>query len=401
MDSEEIQTKRPDSMVSEDSQNLELAAIPSDSQEKARTLVAGRYEINERLPAGRTGAVWKAKDTKTGEFVAVREFSRFESKNPLLLNRFKKGLEQLSTLSDPNIVGPCDSGVTKENVPYVVTPFIEQGTLKQALSLHNVLPESKAVDISMQIAEALTHAHAIGVAHGNLSASNVFIYEDNVGKPRIFLTDFGIASLCQSTMFDPQDDVFAFGALMYECVNGSPPRTEDLNAPEAPFGNNISPGLKSIILKCLSSSRKDRYVDGSQVLDNLIAMRCNRLPIPSKPGQRSMTSKVLVAFVVCALLATAAICALLSIQSKPSTSNSLPAVPMQRPPLANGGPLQRAPIVRMKRTAAVLRTGEHQSASQTAEPAPLESLQQPLPLEPAVTAAAPSSTPVSKEKPEK
>jgi serine/threonine protein kinase len=401
MDSEKIRTKRPGLRVSEESQQPESVAVPSEyQQERAPTVVAGRYEIIGRLPAGRTGTVWKAKDTKTGEFVAVRVFSRFESKNPLLLSRFKKGLDQLSTLSHPHIVGPCDSGVTEDNVPYVVTPFIEKATLKEAFSIDNPLSESKGVEIFVQIAEALAHAHAIGVGHGNFSVANVFMQEDKQGFPRIVLTDFGMESLCQSSMLDPQDDVYAFGALMYECVNGSAPGIKDSNTQEAPFRNPISPELKSIILKCLSSNRKDRYVDGSEVLDILIAMRCHRLPKPPKhrPWQTLMTPKVLIPLVACVVLATAAICALVSIQSKPSVSSSTPAVPAQTPPVANIVPLQRTPVVRMKRTAAPLTTGEHKAASQTPEPVPLESLQQPIPLEPAETAAAPSSLPVNKEK---
>jgi serine/threonine protein kinase len=402
MDTDEIRTKRPDMTVAGEGQKAELSAASGDAQkEKPRTIVAGRYEIIERLAAGRTGAVWKAKDKKSNEFVVVREFSRMDTKNLLLADRFNKGLGRLSTLSHPNIIEPCDSGVTDDNVPYVVTPFLDEPTLKQMLSLDKVLTESKAVEIFVPIAEAIAHAHIIGVEHGNLSLGNVFVHEDAKGTPGVTLTDFGIETLFQSSMFDPQDDVFAFGTLMYECLNGALPQTsEDSLTLEAPFHNAISPELKSIILNCLSLNRKDRYASGSEVLDNLIAMRCQRLPMPPKerPGQKFLTPKFLIPLVACVVVATAAICALVTMQPKPSISNGTPTTPAQTPSVTNirhAVSNQKNPVARLRRTAP---GPSEQLPSQGSEPAPLESLQQPIPLESAVNSTVPSLT---KEKVEK
>lgn len=372
---DDIRTKRPDLSVSEDSKNLDLAVAQPETQQEEPRPMACRYEIVERLPAGRTGVVWKAKDKKTEELVAVREFAPFESQ--VALKRFEKNLSELSRLSHPNIVGPCDSGITNENIPYVVTALVGHPTLKQFLASEQSLPESRCAEIFVQIAEALAHAHTIGIQHGDVVPNNIFVHEDDERRSQVIMTDFGIESLRESPLFDPQDDVFAFGTLMYECLNGHSPLLDDSNMLTAPFRNGVSPELQSIVLNCLNPIRKERYLDGSEILENLLAMRCQKLPSPPKnrPGQNLMTAKVLIPLVCSVVVVTAAICVLMPKQ---------PNAPVQQiTPVTQVTPvLQRSPASSLRRTIPRRAlTGRPQGMPNTA-PLPLESLQQPIPLEP-------------------
>lgn len=389
MNFDDLRTKRPDLKNSEESKSpeSEAAQLAPLQPEEPRT-IAGRYKIVERLPAGRTGVVWKATDKKTEEFVAVREFSPFESQ--VLLKRFEKNLSELSRLSHPNIIGPCDSGVTNDNLPYVVTPLIGHPTLKQFLASEKSLPEPRCVEIFVQIAEALAHAHTIGIQHGDVVPNNIFVHEDDERRSQVIMTDFGIESLRESPLFDPQDDVFAFGALMYECLNGHSPVLDDSNMLTAPFRSHISPELQSIVLNCLNPIRKERYLDGSEILENLLAMKCQKLPSPPKnrPGQNLMTPKVLIPLVCSVVVVTGAICWLMPKQ---------PNAPVQQvTPVTENTPVTQRPVVStMKRTIPRRTlTGRPQGMPETA-PLPLESLQQPIPLEPNSNL---SSNSITKEK---
>lgn len=385
---DDIRIKRPDLKTSEESKSPgEAAELAPLQQEEPRT-IAGRYEIVERLPAGRTGVVWKAKDNTTDEFVAVREFSPFESQ--VQVQRFEKNLSELSRLSHPNIVGHIDSGITTDGVPYVVTPLIGHPTLKQFLASEKSLREPRAVEIFVQITEALAHAHTIGIQHGNVVPNNIFVHEDAERRAQAIMTDFGIESLRESPLFDPQDDVFAFGALMYECLNGHSPHLDESNGLTAPFRSHISPELQSVILNCLNPIRKERYLDGSEILENLLAMRCQKLPSPPKnrPGQNLMKPKVLIPLVCCVVMVTGAICWLMPTQ---------PNAPVQQvAPVTESAPVIQRPVVSTTKRTIPRRvlTGRPQGMPNAA-PMPLESLQQPIPLE---SNSSLSSDSITKEK---
>ena len=108
------------------------------------------------------------------------------------------------------------------------------------------------------------------------------------------VSDFGLDALFQGRQFDAKDDVYAFGALMYEVLSGHKPtiRTGAANPAE---GSSISTELQNIILFCLNPDPRYRYADGSEVLENLLRIRQGKVPSPpaNRPGQKLMSPLVL------------------------------------------------------------------------------------------------------------
>ena len=197
----------------------------------------GPYKIEAQIGRGGMGSVYRAADTRLGRPVAIKVSAREFS------DRFEREARAISSLNHPNICTLYDVGPN-----YLVMEFVEGVTLSQALK-QGPLPLDKAVQYSVQIADALDSAHANGVIHRDLKPGNIMITRNGVK-----VLDFGLAKLTSErdasltplseaptlsadpitrqgavfgTLFymapeqvegkeaDPRSDIFAFGAVMY------------------------------------------------------------------------------------------------------------------------------------------------------------------------------------------
>lgn len=201
--------------------------------------VSPGYEIIRRLGTGSFGAVWLAREIKTGKQVAIKFYTHRRGLDWSLLTREVEKLAVLYTSRD--IVGLLDVG-WDHDPPYFVMEFLERGSLQTRLQ-GGKLPVETAVKIATSIARALVHAHGSGILHCDLKPANVLL--DGNDEPR--LGDFGQSRLTTEqspalgTMYymapeqadlsavpDARWDVYALGALLYEMLTGLPPyRSED------------------------------------------------------------------------------------------------------------------------------------------------------------------------------
>lgn len=197
------------------------------------------YEIINKLGTGSFGAVWLARETKTGKQVAIKFYNHRRGLDWSLLTREVEKLAVLYTSRD--IVGLLDVG-WDHDPPYFVMEFLEHGSLQSRLQ-QGPLPVENAVQIATSVARALVHAHSSGILHCDLKPANVLL--DGNDEPR--LGDFGQSRLTTEqspalgTMYymAPEQadlnavpgarwDVYALGALLYEMLTGEPPyRTEE------------------------------------------------------------------------------------------------------------------------------------------------------------------------------
>jgi serine/threonine protein kinase len=201
--------------------------------------VSPGYEIIRKLGTGSFGAVWLAREVKTGKQVAIKFYTHRRGLDWSLLTREVEKLAVLYTSRD--IVGLLDVG-WDHDPPYFVMEFLEHGSLQARLQAGR-LPVETSVRIATSIARALVHAHGSGILHCDLKPANILL--DKTDEPR--LGDFGQSRLTTEqspalgTMYymapeqadlnavpDARWDVYALGALMYEMLTGSPPyRTDD------------------------------------------------------------------------------------------------------------------------------------------------------------------------------
>ncbi len=159
--------------------------------QKLSTLVGEEipgYEMLEQLGQGAMGTVYKARQLSMNRLVAIKMLHARYAANPDLLKRLTGEAHIAAKLSHNNIVQAIDVG-RAGTLQYFVMEYVPGTTIKQELEEGKIYPEREAVDISLQIAQALQHAHRRGLIHRDVKPGNIILTLDGVAK----LADLGMA----------------------------------------------------------------------------------------------------------------------------------------------------------------------------------------------------------------
>ncbi len=209
-------------------------------------LIAERFQIadlqHDILGSGGMGTVYLGQDLQTGERVAIKmlkpEFVQF---NADVVARFQREGDLLLKLNHPNVVKRIAS-LEQDGNYYLVMEYVPGGSLAELLGKQGKLSLRHALKIALELSDALTRIHHMGITHRDLKPANVLLAED--GTPR--LTDFGIAHLesgahvtqtgllmgtidylspeaCQGLRLDGRADIWAFGVILFEMLTGRRP----------------------------------------------------------------------------------------------------------------------------------------------------------------------------------
>jgi serine/threonine protein kinase len=145
------------------------------------------YQIVEKLGEGGMGVVYKARDLRLDRFVALKVLPADFCRDTSRVLRFEREARAAAALNHSGIAAVYDTG-EHEGVRYIVSEFVDGRTLRALLG-EGLLPQRRAVEIATQLGEALSVAHAAGIAHRDLKPENVMITRE--GRPKIL--DFGLA----------------------------------------------------------------------------------------------------------------------------------------------------------------------------------------------------------------
>ena len=148
----------------------------------------GPYEIEAPLGAGGMGEVYKARDTRLDRTVAIKVLPEHVASNPDLKQRFEREARAVAALNHPHICTLFDIG-EQDGVDFLVMEYLEGETLAQRLR-KGALPPDQALQIAIQMADALDKAHRQGTVHRDLKPSNIMLTEAGAK-----LLDFGLAKL--------------------------------------------------------------------------------------------------------------------------------------------------------------------------------------------------------------
>jgi serine/threonine protein kinase len=216
------------------------------------TSLAAHYEFIATVGSGGVGVVFKARHPRLDKLVAIKMLQRAEAKDETV-SRFEREAQIISRLEHPGIATVHDFGVTERRQPYMVMEFIEGRGLEAVLAERDFLPLPEALDIALQICDALAYAHEHGILHRDIKPSNVML-KDIPGKaPIIKILDFGCAkrqeegiekapALTQTGQIigsppymspeqikgktlSERSDLYSFGCLLYETLVGYPPHS--------------------------------------------------------------------------------------------------------------------------------------------------------------------------------
>jgi eukaryotic-like serine/threonine-protein kinase len=295
------------------------------------------YQVTEKLGAGGMGEVYLAQDTQLRRKVALKLLPAQFTKDEDRLHRFEQEAYAASALNHPNIITIHEIGQVGDS-HFIATEFIDGQTLRQQMTSRLRLTE--ALDVVIQVASALTAAHAAGILHRDVKPENVMLRPDGLVK----VLDFGLAKLAERSSprmgaeaptaaqvdtdpgtvmgtaqymspeqarglkVDGRTDIFSLGVVLYEMVAGRAPFegataadliisiVEKEPAPLSRYAPDVRAELQRIVSKALRKDRETRYQTVKDLLIDLKSLR-EELEFEAKlerSGERNVTRGELV-----------------------------------------------------------------------------------------------------------
>ncbi|MBK5262588.1 MAG: Stk1 family PASTA domain-containing Ser/Thr kinase [Peptostreptococcaceae bacterium] len=263
-------------------------------------LLAGRYELLEKIGDGGMGVVYKAKCRLLNRFVAIKILKPDFTKDLKIIESFRKESQAAASLSHPNIVNVYDVG-REGNIYYIVMELIEGRVLSDIIKEDGSMDYRRAIEIGKQMASALSLAHKNHIIHRDVKPHNILITEDGVAK----ITDFGIAKAVDSATIvghsntimgsvhyfspeqarggyvDEKSDIYSLGIVLYELVTGRVPFDADnpvavalmhINEeilPPSQLVKGLPTAVENIIMKATNKYSINRYASADEMLEAL------------------------------------------------------------------------------------------------------------------------------------
>src|SRR5690348_4471254 len=290
--------------------------IKNSLEERRNSQIPG-YQLMSMLGKGAMAKVYKARQLSLDRIVAIKVLPKRMSENEEFVQRFYAEGKAAARLSHSNIVQAIDVGSTSDGFHYFVMEYIEGKTLYDLMLPRphgegRNFSEAEALDITIQMAEALSHAHERGLVHRDVKPKNIILTPGGVAK----LTDLGLAraqddkaaaeseagkaygtpyyispeQIRGEVDIDFRADIYSLGATMYHLVTGRPPFEADTPSavmhkhlkqalrPPDHINTALSPGISEIVEVAMAKEREERYAHTEDMLEDLRAVRNNQPP---------------------------------------------------------------------------------------------------------------------------
>lgn len=275
---------------------------------KPGDIIAERYRVVAPIGRGAMGTVYRAEHTQIGKVVAIKLLHRELQEEPENVARFHREAESASRLNHPNTVHVFDFGRTKSGSLYIVMEYVDGDDLSKILEKDGAMPFGRVAYLCAQVAGSVSDAHDAGIVHRDLKPENIVIAEGRDGETAKVL-DFGLAKLFEGNMgtqvtssgtivgtpfymspeqiqgqeLDGRSDIYAMGAIMYECVVGHPPfeahnpvgvlskhLSEEPSAPSGRSPLSVPAEADAMILRCLQKDPNLRYQTAEELRADLV-----------------------------------------------------------------------------------------------------------------------------------
>ncbi|QPK94178.1 Stk1 family PASTA domain-containing Ser/Thr kinase [Actinomyces sp. zg-332] len=280
--------------------------------DKMPRLLANRYEVRELIGRGGMAEVYIGFDKRLSRTVAIKMLRVELARDAIFQTRFHREAQSAASLNHPTIVAVYDTGeepaITGDGkeilVPYIVMEYVDGHTVKDLLADGQPVPINEAVEIVVGVLNALEYSHKAGLVHRDIKPGNVML--TRAGKIKVM--DFGIARAMtdsQITMtqtdavvgtaqylspeqakgetVDARSDLYSTGCLLFELLTARPPFKGDTAVSVAyqhvsqlpPLPSSIKADIPSaldrVVLKALSKSREERYLNAAEMRNDILA----------------------------------------------------------------------------------------------------------------------------------
>ncbi|CAN5897342.1 hypothetical protein BH11MYX2_BH11MYX2_40950 [soil metagenome] len=262
------------------------------------------YALDRLIGEGGFGQVWHALRASDGMRVAIKILHLELVRSVDALTRFQRELEAIARLQHPNVVRALGNGTLEDGRPFLVLEYLEGPSLRDVLQERGALPPAEMLAMFAPLCDALGVAHATGLVHRDVKASNVILATTSDGV-RPVLLDFGLVKLIdeegpgltssramlgtpaamapeqmRGQKIDARTDVYALGLLAFHMLTGAPAfggapgvvqsYLQIHGARPRPSSKvDIDPAIDEPIGKALAPEPKDRFVTAAAFLDAL------------------------------------------------------------------------------------------------------------------------------------
>jgi len=284
-------------------------------ERKSASQIPG-YQLLGKLGKGAMATVYKGRQLSLDRIVAIKVLPRRMSENPEFVDRFYKEGKAAAKLSHNNIVQAIDVGSSPDGYHFFVMEYIEGKTLYDIMQEGHKFTETEGLEIAIQMADALAHAHSRGLIHRDVKPKNIILTPAGVAK----LTDLGLARATNDKNaaeseagkaygtpyyispeqirgevdIDFRADIYSLGATIYHLLTGRPPYEGEtpaavmhkhLKQPLTPvdhINTALSTGIGEVIDVAMAKKREDRYSSTEELLEDLRLVRDGRAPLHAR-----------------------------------------------------------------------------------------------------------------------
>ena len=286
-------------------------------------VIAGQYQLTEKLGVGASGTIWEATRLADGFPVAVKLLRAAIAHDTVAADRLRREAAALGLAWHPNVVEVYDDGRLSDGTSFLVMERLYGESLAARVKRGGTLSPGSLLQIALQVCDALEAVHAAGIVHRDLKPSNIFLSiirepGDSTGEilpnspqvqdERVKLLDFGIARVEwaetrltnagaplgtpgymspeqeQGLEIDARSDLFALGSILFECLTGRPPPLTSAEFRSEPKGleadsavqialKAIPDGWRQVVEKATDPLPRNRYPDARAMREALSNLR--------------------------------------------------------------------------------------------------------------------------------
>lgn len=276
-----------------DDDACDAADVRNASRARLGTTIAGTYRIVGYLGSGGSSDVYRAEHLRLARTVAIKMLRSEAASSRKLVQRFRTEARAVASLRSEHVVAVIDFGEQLDDVPYLVMEFLEGHDLRHLLRELTRLPVPRAVHIAAEACLGLDAVHQIGLVHRDVKPENLFITHRDSGQDWCKLLDFGIAKTDSSLSTSPgavlgtirymapeqllgngdvgpHSDIYALGAVVYECLGGRPAHSGTtpqqlmysvMNGTPtllSELRGDLPPALVALVMRCLAKDYRSR-----------------------------------------------------------------------------------------------------------------------------------------------